>query len=97
QRGAVRADDLSDLQERLSQPWSPDEVKESADDQAMLSHAEREVKRIAGEFRRHRRGGDHRPPGRGARRRGGGGGGGSGGQGSGRQGKPDPRRRRRGR
>jgi hypothetical protein len=75
QRGAVRADDLDDLQERLKQPWSPDEVEESADDQAMLAHAEREVKRIAGEFRRHR----------------------SRGHGSGRHGKPDPRRRRRGR
>jgi ATP-dependent helicase HrpA len=88
QRGAVRADDLEELQERLAQPWSPDEVKESADDQAMLSHAEREVKRIAGEFRQHRRGGDHDRPGRDAHRRGGG---------SGRRGKPDPRRRRRGR
>ncbi len=90
QRGAVRADELEELQERLAQPWSPDEVVESPDDQAMLSHAEREVKRIAGEFRRHRRGGDHRRPGRDAHRRGGGGG-------SGRHGKPDPRRRRRGR
>ena len=52
QRGAVRADDLDELQERLAQPWSPDEVEESADDRAMLSHAEREVKRIAAEFRR---------------------------------------------
>jgi hypothetical protein len=59
QRGAVRADDLDELQERLAQPWSPDEVAESADDRAMLSHAEREVKRIAGEFRRHRGGGRH--------------------------------------
>lgn len=94
QRGAVRADYLAELQERLAQPWSPDEVEESADDQALLSHAEREVKRIAGEFRRHRRGGDHRRSGRAANR---GGGGGGGGQGSSRQGKPDPRRRRRGR
>jgi len=90
QRGAVRADDLEELQERLAQPWSADEVEESADDQAMLSHAEREVKRIAGEFRRHRRGGEHRRPGRDAHRRGGAGG-------SGHHGKPDPRRRRRGR
>jgi hypothetical protein len=104
QRGAVRADDLAELQELLAQPWSPDEVRESADDQAMLSHAEREVKRIAGEFRRHRRGGDPRRSGRGARRGGGGGGprgsragGGGGGQGASRHGKPDPRRRRRGR
>ena len=93
QRGAVRADDLQELQELLAQPWSPDEFEESPDDQAMLSHAEREVKRIAGEFRRHRRGGDHRRPARDPHRRGGGGGRG----GSGRHGKPDPRRRRRGR
>ncbi len=88
QRGAVRADDLEDLQERLAQPWSPDEVEESADDRAMLSHAEREVKRIAGEFRKHRRGGggEQRGRGHGPRR-----------PGAGRHGKPDPRRRRRGR
>ena len=85
QRGAVRADDLDDLQERLAQPWSPDEVEESPDDRAMLTHAEREVKRIAGEFRRHRRDGDH-GRGRGPRR-----------PGAGRHGKSDPRRRRRGR
>ncbi|MDP9200732.1 MAG: DEAD/DEAH box helicase [Gemmatimonadota bacterium] len=101
QRGAVRADDLDELQERLAQPWSPDEVEVSADDRAMLSHAEREVKRIAGEFRRHRPGGDHRRTGRDAHRRGGQrgsrGSGGEGGQGAGRHGKSDPRRRRRGR
>src|SRR5256714_1074726 len=57
QRGAVRADTLAELQERLAQPWSPDEVEESADDRAMLSHAEREVKQIAADFPRHRRGG----------------------------------------
>ena len=57
QRGAVRADTLPELQERLAQPWSPDEVEESADDKAMLSHAEQEVKRIAGEFRRHKKSG----------------------------------------
>jgi hypothetical protein len=85
QRGAVRADDLEELQERLSQPWSPDEVVESADDRAMLSHAEREVKRIAGEFRKHRRGGR------------GGHNAGRPGHGAGRRGKPDPRRGRRGR
>jgi len=83
QRGAVRADDLDELQEQLARPWSPDEVEESADDRAMLTHAEREVKRIAGEFRRHRRGGDHRRPGRG--------------RGPGPHRKSDPRRRRRGR
>jgi hypothetical protein len=55
QRGAVRSDSLDDLQERLAQPWSPDEVVESEDDRTMLSQAEREVREIAGEFRRHRR------------------------------------------
>src|SRR5712671_719597 len=60
QRGAVRADTLDELQERLAQPWSPDEVEETQDDRTMLSHAENEVRRIAGEFRRHRRGGGER-------------------------------------
>jgi ATP-dependent helicase HrpA len=59
QRGAVRADSLQELQDRLAEPWSPDEIQESADDRAMQSHAEREVRRIADEFRRHRRG-EHR-------------------------------------
>jgi len=56
QRGAVRSDTLEDLQERLAQPYSPDEVEDSADDRAMLSRAERDVRQIAGEFRRHQRG-----------------------------------------
>jgi hypothetical protein len=60
QRGAVRADTLDELQEHLAQPWSPDEVEETPDDRTMLSHAENEVRRIAGEFRRHRRGGGQR-------------------------------------
>ncbi|MFL5487048.1 MAG: DEAD/DEAH box helicase, partial [Gemmatimonadaceae bacterium] len=60
QRGAVRADTLEELQDRLAQAWSPDEVEETADDRVMLSHAEREVKRIASEFRRHRHGGGER-------------------------------------
>ncbi|HEV7595129.1 MAG TPA: DEAD/DEAH box helicase, partial [Gemmatimonadaceae bacterium] len=66
QRGAVRSDTLEDLQERLAQPYSPDEVEESADDRALLSSAEREVRQIAGEFRRHRRGGRKGERGRGA-------------------------------
>jgi hypothetical protein len=82
QRGAVRSDSLEDLQERLAQPYSPDEVEESADDRAMLSSAEREVRQIAGEFRRHRRGGRK--------------GGGERGRGAPR-GRPDFRKRRRGR
>ena len=66
QRGAVRADSLEDLQEKLAQPWSPDEVEESAEDQAMVSRAEREVREIASEFRRERRTRHHsRHPGRG--------------------------------
>ena len=68
QRGAVRSDSLQDLQERLAQPWSPDEVEESADDRAMLSTAEREVRQIASEFRRHRQGGRKGERGRGAPR-----------------------------
>ncbi|MFL5524721.1 MAG: DEAD/DEAH box helicase, partial [Gemmatimonadaceae bacterium] len=58
QRGAVRADTLEELQDLLAQPWSPDEVVESDEDRAMISHAEREVKRIASEFRGHRQRGD---------------------------------------
>ena len=103
QRGAVRADTLEDLQERLAQPWSPDEVEETQDDRSMLSDAENEVRRIAGEFRQHRGGGDHRHgarhgsrggPRSGARGRGGSHGGGPK-RGPGRS--SDPRRRRRGR
>jgi ATP-dependent helicase HrpA len=60
QRGAVRADSLDELQERLAQPWSPDEVEESSDDRALLSRAERDVREIASEFRRHRRAGGQR-------------------------------------
>jgi ATP-dependent helicase HrpA len=54
QRGAVRSDTLDDLQERLAQPWSPDEVEELPGDRAMLSAKEREVRQIANEFRRHK-------------------------------------------
>jgi hypothetical protein len=69
----------------------------------MLSHAESEVRRIAGEFRRHQRGGDHRhgarhgprggprPSGRGR------GGSNEGGRARGPGRSSDPRRRRRGR
>jgi ATP-dependent helicase HrpA len=106
QRGAVRADTLDDLQERLAQPWSPDEVQETQDDRSMLSHAESEVRRIAGEFRRHQRTGDHRHgarhgPRAGRSRAGGHGGGSSlGGHGrgsGGNKGRPNPKHRRRGR
>ena len=99
QRGAVRAETLDELQERLKQPWSPDEVEETQDDRSMLSHAESEVRRIAGEFRRHRRGGDHRHGARGGSRGGPRGRGGSneGGHARGPGRNSDPRRRRRGR
>ena len=60
QRGAVRSDTLDELQDRLAEPWSPDEVEESSEDRALLSNAERDVRQIASEFRRHRRGDDHR-------------------------------------
>jgi hypothetical protein len=105
QRGAVRADTLDELQARLAQPWSPDEVEETPDDQAMLSKAERDVRRIASEFRRHRRGGEQRHgarhgPRRGSQSRGSG----SRAEGDGGRshsdrphGRSDPRRRRRGR
>lgn len=59
QRGAVRSDTLEDLQERLAEPWSPDEVQETAEEEELLSAAERDVRRIAGEFRRGRQGGNH--------------------------------------
>jgi hypothetical protein len=101
QRGAVRADTLEELQEMLAQPWSPDEVEESADDRAMLSQAERSVREIASEFRRHRRTGDFRQGARHGSRRGSGtrgsrqGGGGGGGHS--RHERPGGRRRRRGR
>ena len=68
QRGAVRSDTLEDLQEKLAQPWSPDEVRETAEDREALSHAEKEIRRIAGEFREHRRGGGRGRGGRGGRR-----------------------------
>jgi hypothetical protein len=103
QRGAVRSETLDELQERLKQPWSPDEVEETQDDRSMLSHAESEVRRIAGEFRRHRRGGDHRHGARRGSRGGprtresGRGGSNQGGPARGPGRSSDPRRRRRGR
>ena len=85
QRGAVRADTLDELQELLAQPWSPDEVRESADDRALHSHAERQVRQIADEFRRHRRGDHRHGPRHGAR------------QGGRDHGRSNSKRRRRGR
>ncbi|MEX2110572.1 MAG: DEAD/DEAH box helicase [Gemmatimonadaceae bacterium] len=70
QRGAVRADTLEDLQEQLAQPWSPDEIEGTAEARDMLSRAERDIREIASEFRRHRRGGKGRRDGRGGPRAG---------------------------
>ena len=107
QRGAVRADTLEDLQEKLALPWSPDEVNETADDREMLSHAEQEIRKIASEFRDHRRGGrggggggrGRGGRGHGGQRSGGSGNRGRGGGGSGghQRGGPRPSRRSRGR
>src|SRR5688500_9161682 len=76
QRGAVRSHTLEDLQERLAQPWSPDDVEETPADRENLSHAGREIRNIAAERREHRRGGSGRGGRRGRRARGGGGPGG---------------------
>ena len=75
QRGAVRADTLEELQHKLAQPWSPDEVEETPQDRELLSRAEREVKQIADEFRRsgrrdYRHGARHKSGARGYRHRG---------------------------
>jgi len=75
QRGAVRADTLEELQHKLAQPWSPDEVEETPQDRELLSRAEREVKQIADEFRRsgrrdYRHGARHKSGARGDRHRG---------------------------
>jgi hypothetical protein len=53
QRGAVRADTLEELQEELEKPWSPDEVEPHLDDE-LAGREEREVRKVASEFR-HRR------------------------------------------
>ena len=107
QRGAVRARTLDELQEALDRPWSPDEVdsREAREAEEFgASRAEREVRAVANEFRRHRDGrhgggggargrNRYRDGGGSGRRgdgRGGGGGGGRGGSGGG-----PPRGRRR--
>jgi hypothetical protein len=62
QRGAVRARTLDELQEMLDRPWSPDEVDARESVGAAehgTSREEREVRKVAGEFRR-QRGGGHR-------------------------------------
>ncbi|HET7456649.1 MAG TPA: hypothetical protein VFJ74_03275, partial [Gemmatimonadaceae bacterium] len=91
QRGAVRARTLEELQDALDRPWSPDEVDAREARRAEefgASRAEREVRAVAGEFRRNRdgggRGGRDRQRGGAGRR---GGGGGSGARGEGRDGR----------
>jgi hypothetical protein len=100
QRGAVRSDTLEELQEKLAQPWSPDEIEETPEARENLSNAEREIRRIAGEFREHRRSGGRGGGGRGeggARAGRGGRGGRRGPGGRGGRGGPNPARRNRGR
>jgi hypothetical protein len=53
QRGAIRADTLDELQEELDRPWSPDEVEPNLDDD-LAGKEERDVRKVAREFR-HRR------------------------------------------
>ncbi len=101
QRGAVRSDTLEELQEKLALPWSPDEVQETEENREMLSHAEQEIRKIASEFRDHRRGGGRGRGGggrgQGGKRGGGGGNRGGGGGGAHKGGGPRPSRRSRGR
>ena len=53
QRGAIRADTIAELQEELDRPWSPDEVEPNLDDD-LAGKEERDVRKVAREFR-HRR------------------------------------------
>ena len=113
QRGAVRARTLDELQELLDRPWSPDEVDARESVGAAehgTSREEREVRKVAGEFRRQRGGrngarGEGRGGGKPKRgQRGDRGAGGRGGEGGGDERPPrgpggigGPRRRRRSR
>ncbi|MDQ6718347.1 MAG: DEAD/DEAH box helicase, partial [Gemmatimonadota bacterium] len=53
QRGAIRADTLEELREELDKPWSPDEIEPNLDNE-LAGKEEREVRKVAREFR-HRR------------------------------------------
>ncbi len=65
QRGAIRATSLDELRDELEKPWSPDEIEDVNLDEDLAGGAEREVRKIAREFR-------HRgEPQRGNRKRGG--------------------------
>jgi len=54
QRGAIRADSLSELQDALDQPWSPDEVEEAPDAREYESRLEKRARDLAGRKRKHR-------------------------------------------
>ena len=55
QRGAIRADTLEELQEQLSQPWSPDEVDETPYANEDLSRDERRARDLASRRRKDKR------------------------------------------
>jgi hypothetical protein len=69
QRGAVRADSLSELQDALEQPWSPDEVEESTYVREYESQHERRARDLAGHKRKHRGRRNERDQRRGGRKR----------------------------
>jgi hypothetical protein len=64
QRGAIRADDLDQLQDELEKPWSPDEVDDIAPRSDAESREERRARELAGHARRGRRDGARRGGGR---------------------------------
>jgi len=77
QRGAVRADSLVDLHEQLERPWSPGELEDAGFEEDLAGKAEREVRKVARQFRdgrprapKPRQGGKgEKPSGRGRSRR----------------------------
>ena len=54
QRGAIRADSLSELQDALDRPWSPDEVEESPYTREYESKGEKRARDLADRKRKHR-------------------------------------------
>jgi hypothetical protein len=60
QRGAIRADDLDQLQDELRRPWSPDEVEDIQRRGDGESRDERRARELAGHARRGRRDGQRR-------------------------------------
>ena len=55
QRGAIRADNLAELQEHLDRPWSPDELSEPPHADEHLSRDERRARDLASRRRKDRR------------------------------------------